>query len=284
MDSEERMKIDGTLESIRAQVLRLYEVTGATAFFDAPLVGVAAADDPLFIEFKRVAGPAHWTPREALALAAPGAEARSVIVWALPIRAAIRAENATMADRPSTSWAATRSFGELCNEQMRAQLRRLLEAAGRRAAAPHLEQVRRGYDIVAMNFTSHWSERHAAFAAGLGTFGLSAGLITERGVAVRIGSIVTDLDLPSTPRPYGDDPFAWCIQCGACARRCPASAIGRTPAQRDKPACGAYCAQRIAPGRETRYGWLDLNLGCGLCQTAVPCESRRPCRGAKQTS
>ena len=44
---------------------------------------------------------------------------------------------------------------------------------------------------------STWSERHVAYAAGLGTFGLSRGLITARGIAMRCGSVVTDL--PATP-------------------------------------------------------------------------------------
>ena len=153
---------------------------------------------------------------------------------------------------------------------------RLLEEEGYHAAAPHLEQLKRGFDIVKMNFTSHWSERHVAFVAGLGTFGLSAGLITERGIAMRVGSVVTDLELPPTPRSYGDDPFAWCTRCGACERRCPAHAIGKTNAERDKPRCAAYIVNHVSPDRGSRYGWYDLALGCGLCQTAVPCEFHRP--------
>lgn len=31
------------------------------------------------------------------------------------------------------------------------------------------------------SFTSVWSERHVAYVCGLGTFGLSRGLITEKG-------------------------------------------------------------------------------------------------------
>ena len=37
--------------------------------FDAPLVGFAAGDDPLFEELKQHVGPSHWTPGEAFALA-----------------------------------------------------------------------------------------------------------------------------------------------------------------------------------------------------------------------
>ena len=161
---------------------------------------------------------------------------------------------------------------------MRSQLAGLLTEAGYPAVAPHLEQREiypaPGWDV--KHFTSSWSERHVAFVAGAGTFGLSAGLITEHGVAIRLGSVVTTLELPADPRPYGDDPFAWCTRCGACIRRCPGHAIGKEFADRDKPGCAHYCVTHVAPDRAEHYGWLNRALGCALCQTAVPCEFHRP--------
>ena len=47
---------------------------------------------------------------------------------------------------------------------------------------------------------SDWSERHIAYVAGQGTFSLSDGFITERGIAHRCGSVVIDLKLPPSPR------------------------------------------------------------------------------------
>ncbi len=261
---------------VESMVNGLYRATGAAAFFDAPLLGVAAADDPWFDRFKTVIGSFHWTPSEALALAAPGAEARSVIVWILPVAASVREANRSRNREPAPEWAAMRSFGELCNENIRRQLCRRLETAGWAAAAPHLEQLKRGVKVVELGFASHWSERHAAFVAGLGTFGLSAGLITLRGIAHRVGTVVTDAELEPDVRPYGDDPFAWCTRCGACVRRCPAGAVGLRFEDRDKPKCYTYIAEQISARRAEKYGWLDLAIGCGLCQTAVPCEFKRP--------
>ena len=40
-----------------------------------------------------------------------------------------------------------------------------------------------------LHIASDWSERHAAYAAGLGTFGLTRALITEKGIAGRFGSL-----------------------------------------------------------------------------------------------
>lgn len=113
---------------------------------------------------------------------------------------------------------------------------------------------------------SAWSERHAAFACGLGTFGLSRGLITERGMAGRFGSLVTAAPLEPTPRAYsGVD--EWCTRCGACARRCPVGAIdaGRG---KNNALCEGWCFEMDA-----RFGLEDA---CGKCQVRVPCESRRP--------
>ena len=265
-----------TLEKMNSMLRDLYFATGAPYYFDEPLTAVASAGDPLFQQFKTIIGDHYWTPDEALQFVRPGAKAKSVFVWILPVNEQIRNTNRMEKSGPSRVWAAMRSFGEICNDNMRRQMCRLLEQAGYTAIAPHLEQVKQGLDIFGMGFTSNWSERHVAFTAGLGTFGLSAGLITERGIAMRIGSIVTDLELPATERSYGNDPYAWCTRCGACIRRCPAQAIGKDPADRDKKKCCGYIMQNVAPGRENTFGWMDLSLGCGLCQTDVPCEFKRP--------
>ena len=79
-------------------------------------------------------------------------------------------------------------------------------------------------------FTSSWSERHVAFVCGLGTFGLSKGLITEKGICGRFGSVVTTAELPRTERPYTGI-YEYCIQCRACARNCPVGAISGTVKQ-----------------------------------------------------
>ncbi len=49
---------------------RLSLIDGAR-IFDAPLVGVADGDDPLFIAYKEIIGPHHLLPRDLLAQAAP---------------------------------------------------------------------------------------------------------------------------------------------------------------------------------------------------------------------
>jgi epoxyqueuosine reductase QueG len=121
-------------------------------------------------------------------------------------------------------------------------------------------------EAAGLKYTSNWSERHVAFICGHGAFGLSKGLITEKGVAGRFFSLVTDMEMEVTPRRYTDI-YAYCIRCGRCAALCPARAIS-LESGKDHRACAAFLAEtkrRYAP----RYG-------CGKCQTDVPCESGIP--------
>jgi epoxyqueuosine reductase len=250
--------------------------------FDAPLVGVSRADDPIWDRIVGHIGPPHWRPEEAFALAFPEAlvatRALCIISWVLPQTKATRDEHRQARERPGKRWSLARHFGEQVNERLRRQVVARLEEQGIPAVAPVLlPQWDYGRSATA-GIASNWSERHAAFAAGLGTFGLSDGLITARGKAVRVGSVVAAAPWPATPRPYGDDHRAYCLhfsggRCTACAKRCPAGAIG--PDGHDKEACKTFIRQVTAP-------WVaDTQLGfpvnsCGFCQTGVPCEARIP--------
>jgi epoxyqueuosine reductase len=125
-------------------------------------------------------------------------------------------------------------------------------------------------------FVSKWSERHAAYAAGLGTFGLCDALITPKGKAHRVGSVVANIAIPPTPRPY-DNHRAYCLfyhdgSCSACRKRCPVGAISENG--HDKIKCWDHAGGTCAAFGKENYGFDGY--GCGLCQTGVPCESRIP--------
>ncbi len=243
-------------------------------YFDEPLVGFAAAADQLFRDYKGIVGDFHLTPSELLEGAA------TVIVWVLPVTEATRMSNRMESDRPSRKWALTRSHGETLNGLLRTHLTAYIEGLGHRAVAPQYSPLWRELPETPAGIASTWSERHAAHAAGLGTFSLSDGLITERGVAHRVGSVITDLMLPPTPRTFAGHHHncLWYREgtCGVCIGRCPVGAI--TFAGHDKALCREF-VYGTAPSRVAeRYG--VPHTGCGLCQTRVPCESMVP-RGKK---
>ena len=246
-------------------------------YFDAPLTGFASIDDPLFTRYKEVIGDYHLTPREIMesAFGAGSAEKGTVICWILPITSETRGSNRQERLWPSREWACTRTHGEAFNNLLRKQLTDMLTSLGRRALSPLLSE---GFRTIETRSgpSSTWSERHAAHAAGLGTFSLNDGLITERGMAHRCGSVITDLVIPPTPRRY-DHWAEYCLfhrdgSCGACIGRCPAGAITRYG--HDKTKCYRYCYEEVIGQVGERYGVAAP--GCGLCQTGVPCEAGIP--------
>jgi len=256
-------------------------------FFDPPLVGFARGDDPLFNEIKEQAGERSWTPAEAMELSmatrgcgGPVLKAEvGVVAWVLPIAAGIREKNRAQKDGPAPEWAYQRQYGEDFNGDLRRYVVGWLESHGIAATAPfQLPQFEVINDDSRGGFTSTWSERHVAFACGLGTFSLNDGLITPRGIAHRVGSVVfRSAQAPAAQRAYGQV-REYCIVdqgCRACIKRCPIGAISEQG--HDKRLCKemTYNGERAAAMRAA----LGITQGgCGLCQVGVPCESGIPRR------
>jgi epoxyqueuosine reductase QueG len=247
-------------------------------YFEEPLIGFAAADDPLFGEYKKIIGGFHLTPAEIMKNTYGDriADAVTVICWILPISAAARESNRMQDRMPSREWALTRAHGEQFNTLLRMHLVDMLTSIGARAVAPLLSGLWRPVMDPEIGMASTWSERHAAYTAGLGTFSLSDGFITEKGIAHRCGSVVTDVAITPSRRSFPDH-LSNCLfyrdgSCGACIRRCPAGAI--SPGGHDKERCRAYAYDELRIPAAERYGVLEA--GCGLCQTKVPCESCIP--------
>ena len=255
--------------------------------FDEPPVQFADGDDPIFTEYKSIIDTSHLTPREALAQAYnknPGdIPARlSVISWILPISSKTRTSNRQRKRTPSRLWAYTRWYGETFNNALREHVVKLLTEKGYLAVAPTLQPYwERTLQAEGKSYFSNWSERHIAYAAGLGTFSLSDGFITERGIAHRCGSVVTSLELPASPRtargPYANCLFYVNEKCGKCIERCPAGAI--TEKGHDKLKCHEHLRTHLCDLSEGHHQVFD---GCGLCQTGVPCEAVNPMRKLKK--
>ena len=245
-----------------------------------PLVGVAAGNDPIFAECKRHIGDFFWRPEEAFALAFPDhpapAEELRVVAWILPQADQTRAENAGQKVYPSERWVRARHFGEMFNAGLRARVAEALNQRGLATLAPMLHPAWGWRTSQQYSFASNWSERHAAHAAGLGTFGLCDGLITPAGKAVRVGSVITRAPLAITPRPYAGI-HDYCLfythgTCGKCVPRCPVKAL--TDQGHDKDKCHRHVAVVCREHAIQNHG-IETDC-CGLCQTAVPCSDHIP--------
>jgi epoxyqueuosine reductase QueG len=202
----------------------------------------------------------------------------SVISWILPASEDTRKSNRQENQFPSKLWAYTRDFGEACNDALRKHVVHFLEDLGHVAVAPILSPHYQYIRDEKVGWASPWSERHVAYACGLGTFSLSDGFITPKGIAVRIGSVVTLLKLTPSEKRYAHF-RANCLvyrneKCGKCIPRCPAGAI--TEEGHDKDKCRAYIQSESLKAKCLEYGLQNPPSACGLCQTDIPCEFEIP--------
>lgn len=250
----ERVRTD-VADAIAAFVRRYREGRGLATDWGRPLVGFADADGPCVRDLRHVVSPTHHLPQEFL----PGATV--VVCYFLPFARAVERTNLGGVE-PSVAWVDayndTNRMFPLINEE----LARLVEGWGYRAASPSDTGFTGDGRIL-----SNWSQRHLAFAAGLGTFGLNNMLITEAGTCGRLFSLVSDLPVaPDAPLETERCLHKLGRGCALCARRCPVGALDERGAF-DRRAC----YERLCD--------FDRRLGadvCGKCVVGLPCTFRDP--------
>jgi len=213
---------------------------------DIPLVGVADVrrwEDPPF---------KPWMPREFFPQSIFPA-ARSVIVIGLPVQLPV------LETSPSIYY---REMYNVLNSLLDQYTYRIAEFLNKEGF-PSAFVPRDGYgsiEILLEKPIAFFSHRHAAYCAGLGTFGVNNMLLTpEYGPRVRFGSVITAAPLPSDP--VREDNL--CIRCMRCVRMCPSSALSNLDYPEgitDKFACATLSAslhrRYISP--------------CGICIKVCP--------------
>lgn len=244
-----------------------------------PLVALSSGVDPLYQFYKKDIGEFYFSPLEMFSRTFPKVETTAdqlaVVSWILPHTEATKNEHRKETRFPTERWARARMFGEEFNDALRRHVVAAFTKEGHEAVAPSLSSLWGTRAFGKYFITSNWSERHAAYTAGLGTFGLCDGLITPVGKAMRCGSVIAKIAVPPSKRPYTSH-HAYCLFyskgiCGKCIDRCPVGAISK--AGHDKMKCSRYVDSMWGYVR-THYGFKGY--GCGLCQTGVPCESGIP--------
>ncbi len=238
--------------------------------FEPPIFGVARADDQLFMELKQpqVIGEHFMSPKEWL----DGAV--SVISFFLPFTEEVRVSNREDMSAPSPKWLHGRYEGQKFVIEVTKYLHERIIEAGYTCVAPLLDsRLKTGKALFppsegkpANKFTSNWSERHVAYVCGLGTFGLSRGIITEKGMAGRLGSLISNMPLDVTERKY-NEVYEYCTMCGKCIENCPAFAISFENGKIHEP-CSDFLDQALIT--------FNPRYGCGKCQVSVPCEFSKP--------
>ena len=276
----------------------LPEEYGGGKIFSRPFIGVAKGNDPIFLKFKEVVGSEHYTPLEMWLASGQKQVPTSnlnIISIVFPFTNEIRMKSISpirlsKITLPAEIYSIARNFAKEFRNYIMEQTIAFLQNKGYNAISGKLSEA---YTLVARkDFYSTWSENHVAFAAGLGTFGLHEGLITEQGCNVRLASVITDAPFEVTPRK-SDEPYANCLYyakatCRECAKNCPANAI--TEKGYDKMKCNKYrnkvaknMVPRIKPilkAYSRRINWKykaqNYPVGCELCQFGVECMDKNP--------
>jgi len=233
--------------------------------FEKPVFAVGDANDEGFLLLKTpyAIGEHFIMPNEWL----PGAS--SVISFFLPFTDVIIKSNRKDKHWPSEPWLHGRIEGQRFIKELSNYLISRIVEAGYNGIAPALDSRFRSTtneEADFNSFSSNWSERHVGYVCGLGTFGLSGGIITEKGMAGRLGSIVTTLKLEPDEKRY-TQVYEYCTRCGACVKKCPADAIS-IETGKDHRKCS-----ELLDITKVKY---KPRYGCGKCQISVPCESRIP--------
>lgn len=235
------------------------EILEKCGHLDIPMMGIAPAerwDEPSEFEV-----PEEFRPRSIFP------EVRSVIVMGLPV------------DLPVLETTPSIWYHELYNT-----VNRLLDQHAYRIATflnekryPSVFVPRDGYGSLAElrdRPAAFFSHRHAAYYAGLGSFGVNNMLLTPRyGPRVRFASVFTAAELPADPVMREE----MCIRCMRCARACPVGALseGDYPeALTDKSACTAQ-HQELAKRSVSP---------CGICIKVCPVGTDRESFGRTEAA
>jgi len=267
--------IDNSKDNYIKKEIALSGAVVGMKIFNDPIFAFGDAADKHFFSLKNSTAigehfklPKEWLPK-----------AITVISFFLPFTESVRNSNRKDKEWPSEGWLHARIEGQILLDKLCLYLNKELINCGYESIVPSLDErfwSKTGYQFDYLkidkqnknlpSFTSNWSERHVAFVCGLGTFGLSKGLITKKGVAGRFGSIVTDLYIKPDNRDYKDI-YEYCSMCGVCVKQCPVNAISIENGK-NHTKCSEFI-NIIAKKCEPRYG-------CGKCQINVPCESCSP--------
>jgi len=269
IQAELNLFLESSSKNIIPSDKALSEEQAGLKIYESAEVRVADANDLLFFELKKpgIIGPHYMAPHEWLE------SARSVICFMLYYSEDIRSSNRKDNEWPSNEWMHGRIEGHEMLMSAAAHIESFLRINGMEAISPQLDdRIGQRYhfdkqDEALPKYATRWPERHAAYIAGLGTFGLSKGLITDNGMAGRLCSVITDAIMEPDKRPYNEI-YEYCSNCGACVKRCPVGAISMESGK-DHERCGAFLDVVLNKCGPPYYG-------CGKCQVGVPCECRIP--------
>lgn len=223
-----------------------------------PLAGFADAEDSLFLQLKDAVSPTHAMPGDLLE------NARTVIAYFLPFDKEIPKKNRHHF-HAAKEWAVAYVETNQLIIDINRHLSQVLKEKGFSAAI-----LPPTHNFDKKKLMSDWSHKHAAYIAGLGKFGVHHMLITEKGCCGRLGTLITDAEIPATERNSSE----YCLYkhnktCAVCVKKCVGNAL--TLEQFDRHKCYQFLLENAKIYENE--GIADV---CGKCASIVPCSFHNP--------
>ena len=220
---------------------------GLAPMWRTPLVGFADACDPYIQNLPRLNTDRHLLPQDYM-------EHPTVVISVfIPFLPEIADSNIGVKDNlPSQVWLDAYGTTNTMLGRLGQALCEFIRSKGCDAVAP--DNVTMYTDIL----KSNWSQRHLAYAAGLGTFGINNMLITDSGCCGRFTSVVADIPDAVTTSILKEERCLYKKDgsCGKCAANCFSGAL--TVDGFDRERCQEMCVR-------------NDNDCCGKCDTDIPC-------------
>lgn len=224
---------------------------------------VSAPLDERFSRFSEMGFDDHLAPQDLLN------SAKSLIVFFIPFTKELVLKN-RKTSRPCRDWGvAYIRTNDLIGRLSQALADRLKELGFASALTP----ATHNFDEVKL--MSRWSHKHLAYLAGLGRFGVNCQMITPKGCAGRLGSLVTEARPKEIPLIESEEA---CLlkagrKCGKCMEACPVDALAPDFFDRRR------CWDRLVANREELEHFQDLPESthvCGKCLAMTPCSFKNP--------
>lgn len=246
------------IRSIRSFVASYRSLKGTRTDWEEPLVAFARADDALFQKLKQVVCKDHFLPAEVLP------SARSVVTFFIPFKKGMALSNQS-GSLPSEEWMAAYVETNRLIVDLSHHMKCLLEDLGFSSAT-----LPPTHNFNPRSLLGRWSHKHVGFIAGLGRFGLHQMLITDKGCCGRLGSLVTSLEIKSTPMKDSE----YCLHklsksCEECVKKCVNGALQVSGLDRHK------CNMQLHLGAEVSNSQIHADV-CGKCVCVVPCSFVNP--------
>ncbi|CAB1244463.1 epoxyqueuosine reductase [Clostridium sp. WLY-B-L2] len=226
--------------------------------WEEPLIAYADAEDEMFYKLKSVVSQSHAMPRDFLP------EAKTVAAYFIPFNKDVVKSNVE-GKECSRKWAVSYIETNKLILDLNAFIVNKLQKLGYKSSS-----IPPTYNFNNKKLISDWSQRHVAFIAGLGKFGLNNMLITDKGCCGRIGSFVTELEIQPTKRQNQENClYKYMNICKKCTDRCVNNALKVNYFDRNK--CYEMCLYN-----DNFYSDIELTDICGKCLVNVPCSIVNP--------